>query len=159
MSKQLKRARQKLAGLPVVRWGLWRDKRWQYTSLWSGAIWLLNTALLHWGVGKWGHGLLILIAQNIFWDSISYVANRKCKFFWGDRKVSTISSGGWTLAISVFAFAYHKAATILLVTFLGMGIIDARLLQGTIGVLENPLRYLFNNRVAFPETQEKTEGA
>lgn len=141
----------KLASLPVVRWRLWHDERWQKTSLWSACVWSINFGVLYVGVTNWGHGWWIIIGQTLFWDAVTYFVNKKK--FWGDRKVSYASSGSFAFAAWLFFFLSHKAMLVLL-AFLGIGALTAQIALAGIGVLENPVRYVYNNRYAFAATAQ-----
>jgi hypothetical protein len=57
--------------------------------------------------------------------------------------------------MAVFCFAYHKAAVILLVAVFGLGFIPATAVLTGIGIAENPLRFLFNNKFPFAEKTVK----
>jgi hypothetical protein len=149
MRAWLKPVLDKLASFPVIRWGLWRDKHWQKNAKWSTALWAFNTAVFFFALKHFGNAYLALAIRTVFTESQAYAVS-KWKL-WGERQVSVGASSSLTVPVAVFCFLYHKGTALLLVAVFGLGAIPALIILTAIGVVENPLRYLYNREWAFAE--------
>lgn len=142
----------KLASLLFWRWQFWHEPRWQKNARWSLGSWMISAALFAVVLNNWVHGLILLFAWSLFNDGVNYVVNKKEIF--PDRKVNSWYSGSMCFAVGIVCFAYHKATLLLLATVFGLGIYWIIAIQAAIGILENPVRYMFNTNVAFAEQNQ-----
>src|SRR5665213_120294 len=131
--------RGRLAILLFWRWQFWRDQRWQKNAKWSAGSWLVSALLFFCVFAEWKHALLFLVAWTLVNDAANYVINKRRIF--PDRHVSFKYSGGVSLAVGIFCFAYHKATLLLLALVFGLGAYWIVGIQAGIGILENPVRY------------------
>ena len=147
MRGKLHAMRARLAILLFWRWQFWSDERWQKNAKWSAGSWAISAILFAFVFTNWGHGLLFLVAWTFVNDLANYAINRKRIF--PDRHVSFKYSGSASLAVGTFCFAYHKATLLLLALVFGLGAYWIIGIQAAIGILENPVRYMFNKNYAF----------
>jgi hypothetical protein len=143
-----------LTSLLSTLWGLRNNDLWRRAAKWSAGLWLFNTVLFFFALKHFGNPYLAVGIRTVATEVQSYAVN-KLRIF-PNRQVSLGTSGTWTAPMAVFCFVYHKATGILLVAVFGLGFIPATAVLTVIGIAENPLRFLFNNKFPFAEKTATT---
>jgi hypothetical protein len=152
MHALLRIAQESIAHLPSTMWELRNDERWRLAAKWSAGLWAVNTVVFFFTLKQFDNAYLAIGLQTVLSEAQSYLVNKRRIF--PDRAVSVPSSSSLSVPMAVFCFVYHKAAGILLVAIFGLGAIPAKAVLTGIGIMENPLRFLFNDRLPFADKTE-----
>lgn len=150
MSAQVHAAQVRLASLPVIRWGLWREERWIKNSKISVGLWLLNFGLFYIGVKSFTHNTWVMnFTLSLGWDVVWYFINRF--YLWGDRRVSTGSSTGHAFLVWLLTFSVNQSAFWLFVGQAGIDWYFAKPLLTFVSIASAIGRYKYNNGKTFAE--------
>lgn len=150
MRARLQPVLDKLASLPVVRWGLWREERWIRNSQISITLWLLNFGLFYIGMKSFtSNTLLMNLSLSLSWDVVWYFINRF--YLWRERKVSTGSSTGHAFLVWLLTFSVNQSAFLLFVGQAGVDWYYAKPLLTLVSIAGAVARYRYNDWRTFAE--------
>jgi hypothetical protein len=154
MNAWIQRALGKLVSFLSIVWGLRNDALWRRAAWWSTGQWFTNSVVFIFALKHFGNPYVALGVQAVYTEAQSYAINKWLIF--GHRQVSVPSSSRLTVPVALFCFLYHKGTAFLLVAVFGLGAYPARAILTGIGVMENPIRFLYNRKFPFAEKTETT---
>lgn len=148
MRARIQTAFHKLASLPVLRWEMWRDRKWQLSSAQSGLFWVVGTYTIFKLLGRFGHhGLVLNLGVSLCLDCVAYGINKL--WIWRHRQTTVPRSLGRNLTAWAVMFGINVLIAWQAIDHLGTH--HGRYALGGFGIVINPVVFRVRDKIVFAE--------